>query len=477
MINLIFNQFVIILPELVLTLTALFFQLSALLFSNKAKIIVNATILLSSILLLVTFQSLHHDTIGFSNSFASNDIINIYKAIVLFFTIITIIIYHDYCRVTNEEFKSEFITLTLLSTLGVFIAISSRNFLLLFCSMELQALIGYVLAGFSLNNLKSSEGALKYFILGSLVSCLMLLGLSFIYGFGGSLNYSDILHKFNQSSQPNIGLIVGLLLFLSGIFFKLSSVPLHIWTPDVYEGSPLPSVNYFATPSKIGNVIVLINVISLVACNYKQISIDLVKITAILSMLVGAVGATQQNSLKRLMGYSTILNIGYVLMSVSLNTPKGNQVAILYIIIYATGVTGFFACLIALLGKKSDTATFDDIKNIATSNKALAATISIIMFSMIGIPPLAGFFGKYYVLSQAIMQKQFMLAFVAIITSVMATFYYLKIVKYMYFFGDSNNLQPELATSSQCNYNGLKMIGYFTIIMLLSFSFLIGFVV
>ncbi|MDD9334789.1 MAG: NADH-quinone oxidoreductase subunit N [Rickettsiaceae bacterium] len=408
-------------------------------------------ILLSAILLIVAFQQLQYlalqgsgnGIIAFRNSFVVNHFTVGFKFFVLLFSIMTMMIYQAYCKITKEEFKTEFITLVLLSTVGVFITISARNFLLLFVAMELQALVAYVLAGFNLNNIKASEGALKYFILGSLISCLTLFGISFIYGFVGSLDYSNIFQKLNYSPQPNIGLIVGLVLFLSGILFKLSAAPLHSWTLDVYEGSPIPSITYFSAATKIGNVVVLLNIMTMVIGDYKQISVDLIKITAILSMLIGSAGAIRQTSLKRLMGYSTILNIGYVLMAISFHTPYGDRVALLYMVIYAASVTGFFACLITLLGKKSDSATFDDIKGLASTRKALAAGIAIIMFSMIGIPPLAGFLAKYSVFYQAIIEKQFTLAFIAIGTSVVAAYYYLKIVKFMYFFEADKSLKRE----------------------------------
>ncbi|WP_341750718.1 NADH-quinone oxidoreductase subunit NuoN [Candidatus Tisiphia endosymbiont of Sialis lutaria] len=464
MISPILTQFIIILPEIMLTLLALLTQLSAVLFIKKTRIITNITILLSIVLFIACVQG---EAVSFSNSFATNSFTGVCKSCVLLFSVMTMIIYNDYCKITNEKFKTEFITLMLLSTVGIFITISARNFLLLFVAMELQALAAYVLAGFSLHNIKSSEGALKYFILGSLISCLTLFGMSFIYGFGGSLDYNNILCKLNQSAQPNIGLIIGLVLFLSGIFFKLSSAPLHIWTPDVYEGSPIPSVSYFAAATKFGNVVVLLNIMMMVVGDYKQISVDLIKITAILSMLVGAGGAIRQTSLKRLMGYSTILNIGYVLMGIALHSEQGNNAALVYMLIYAASVTGFFACLIALLGQKADTANFDDIKGLANSRKALAAEITIIMFSMIGIPPLVGFFGKYFIFYQAIVEEQFTIAFVAIGSSIIAAYYYLKIVRSMYFFEANKSLHPE----SIPTYQGLRFVSCLVIGFLLIFSF------
>ncbi|MCC8417897.1 MAG: NADH-quinone oxidoreductase subunit NuoN [Rickettsia endosymbiont of Bryobia graminum] len=470
MTNLILKQFVIIWPEISLTLLALLSQLSAL-FLNK-RFVSAITIFISVILLFLTIQYLGVNQVGFNNSFIITNFTSIYKFLILLFSIIVIITYRDYCKIINEEFKMEFVTLVLLSTMGSFVAISSQNFLLLFCGMELQALIGYVLAGFSINNIKSSEGALKYFILGALISCLSLFGISFIYGFGGSLEYGHILFKLN-SSEPNIGLIIGVTLFLSSLFFKLSAVPLHVWTPDVYEGSPTPVVSYFSSVTKIANVIILLNISTMVVGEYKQISINLVKIIAILSMLVGAYGAIKQDSLKRLMGYSTILNIGYVLMGISLHSEIGNIAALGYMVIYAVSTVGFFACLIALLGVKSDTAVFADLNGLAANRKALAGVVTVIMFSLIGIPPLAGFFGKYYLFYQAIAQKQYILAFIAIGTSIIAAYYYLKIVRSLYFF-EPNQIVPQYFVQTS-EIKGLKIINYLVVSFLLLVSLIIVF--
>ncbi|WP_341790493.1 NADH-quinone oxidoreductase subunit NuoN [Rickettsia endosymbiont of Polydrusus tereticollis] len=462
-------QFNILIPELTLILLALFSQFFAVIFTGKNKIIVNTTILLSIIVVFVVLKISGQEAIAFNDSFATNVVTGNYKALVLIFTILTMLIYYDYCATNEEELKNEFFTLVLLSTAGIFVAISARNFLLLFCAMELSALIAYVLAGFKLNDIRSSEGALKYFILGSLVTCLSLFGISFIYGFGGSLEFSDISYKLN-TANANIGLIVGIVLFLSSLFFKLASVPLHSWAPDVYEGSPISSVTYFATASKIGMVAVLLNVMNLIIGDYHSISVNLVKIIAVLSMIFGALGAIRQTSLKRLMAYSSILNVGYVLVGVALHSVDGDFAAMLYMLIYATGTIGFFACLIALLGSEADKATFETIKGVAANHKALAGAITVIMFSMIGIPPLAGFLGKYYLFYQAINKGEYLLAFVGIFTSVIAAYYYLKIIKTMSFVENIELVEKKIPSQY-----GLLLINSIVIVFLLFASFFIKF--
>ena len=458
-----------LLPEITLTLTALLSQFFAVMLQGKNRIVTNITILLTILTIFIILKYSYSESVLYLDyvMFTTNANIANYKAIILIFTIISMIIYRDYSVRSGEPLKFEFITLILLSTVGIFVAISAQNFLLLFCAIELTALTSYILAGFKLSEIKSSEGALKYFILGSLVSCLSLFGISFIYGFGGSLQFSDIFYKLNDNSSVNLGLVIGVVLFLSSIFFKLSSAPLHFWVPDVYEGSPIASVTYFTAASKIGAVAILLNIENLIIKNYHPISYNLIKIIALLSMIFGAFGAIRQTSLKRLMAYSTILNIGYVLIGVLLRTEDGNKAAMLYMLIYAAASIGFFTCLIMLLGKQTDKANFESIQGIAENHKAIAAAICIIMFSMIGIPPLAGFLGKYYLFYQAITQGEFLLAYFGIFTSVIAAFYYLKIIKTMYFAEKPN------PTKIPISY-GLLLINFVVIGFLLFGSFLIS---
>lgn len=450
-------------PGITLTIIALLGQLSAVLLHGRTRIVANITILLSIFSIFYISQY----SIQWYN-IATNMNIGIATITIFIFTVISIVMYRDYTVLAGEELKFEFITLLLLSTVGIFITIQAQNFLLLFCGMELTALTSYALAGFKLNDIKSSEGALKYFILGSLVSCLSLFGISFIYGFGGSLEFSDILAKLNDHSTTNLGLVIGIVLFLSSIFFKLSAAPLHFWAPDVYEGSPVTSVTYFTGASKIGMVIILINITTLIIGDYYPINYNLIKIIAILSMIFGALGAIRQNSLKRLMAYSTILNIGYVLIGVLLRTPEGYSAAQLYMLIYAAGSVGFFGCLIMLLGKDVDKANFDSIQGIAQDHKAIALGISVIMFSMIGIPPLAGFLGKYYLFYQAINQGEFLLAYLGIFTSVIAAFYYLKVIKTMYF-------TEKVQIAKLSTPYGLLLINFIAVGFLLFGSFIISF--
>ncbi len=424
------NQFIIVIPEILLASLAMVMQIVAVYTKNASRQIALATTLLGLGIVYYMLYFVPEYELGFTLSFATSPAISLFKAIVLGLALMSLVVYRDIAKIANSKLKIEFITLVLLSTLGVFISISARDFMLLFCGLELQALSGYALAAFNTKSSKSSEAGLKYFILGALMSGLMLLGISFLYGFSGSIKFFEIRDALNGF---NIGLIVGSVLVLSAILFKLSAAPLHIWTPDVYEGAPISAVTYFAVAQKIGMLVVLINITDGVIGDYTQVSNELIKIVAILSMIVGSLGAIRQVSLKRLMAYSTVLNVGYVLVGVCLHSPEGNYAAFVYMLIYVIGVMGFFACIVALFGLKSDEATFEDLQGIAGSRKTLAAAISIIMFSMIGLPPLAGFFGKYYIFYNAVAEGEIVLAIIGVLTSVIAAFYYLKIIKCMYF--------------------------------------------
>ncbi len=462
------KELIKIIPEIMLLALALIGQLIAV-FSKKNKYVVYlvlAAICLIAVLIFdESWQILsNYPDAGLGQGIFGMDASNLSRIITLAFTFGTVIFYQDYIEITGYKFKIEFITLMLLSTLGIWIAVSADNLLSLFCGLEMQALPGYALAAFNNSNSKSSEAGLKYFILGALASCLTLFGMSFTYGFSGSLDYSIIKQTLNNGAEQNIGLIIGVTLIFTSIIFKLSAAPMHVWAPDVYEGAPIPAVNFFATAQKIGTLLILIHSLHYLVGEFLPVRIYLFKVLAALSMLIGAFGGIRQNSLKRLMAYSTVLNMGYILMAVSLNDIRINIVAVGYMLIYIISVNGFFVLLLSLLGQKSDEATFEDIKGAGYSRKAIAGAISIIMFSNIGLPPLAGFFGKYFIFYQAIAEREFILAILGILTSVVASFYYLKVVKVMYFTDKYTEI------TSIPTRMGLLILSCFSIAFILCFS-------
>lgn len=420
----------VVFPEILVALTIMLMQVVAVFRKGFDARVINITLwLFVAIAIFLIYLPVDYKL--YNNSFLTSSVINLFKAVILGLTIMSIVIYQDFIKITEKTARMEFVSITFLSTLGIIVSISARDFLLLFCGLELQALAGYALTAFNTKSEKSSEAGLKYFILGALVSALMLMGISFIYGFTGSIYFAEI--KPVMASQPSLGIICGMLFVIVAILFKLSAAPLHVWTPDVYEGAPISAVSYFATAQKIGALLVLINILDGVTDSYELLSNNLIKIAAILSMLVGSLGGIGQNSLKRLVAYSTILNVGYILIAISLNSVSGNNVAYIYILIYSISTIGLFSALIALLGASVEEANFDSLNGASYSRKALSAAIAIIMFSMIGLPPFAGFFGKYYVFLSAIEQNEMTLVIMGLLSSVVAAFYYLKIIKHIYF--------------------------------------------
>lgn len=467
------NQFLALMPEIMVIFFALSIQIFAVFFKHMVKTLHAMSILgLIAIILCITYFSMTLDSFDnginiFDEAMRVSKLYWWMKALILSLSLMTIVIYRDYNIIAHSSFKMEFITLILLSTVGVFIAITAQNLLLFFCGLELQSLAGYALAAFNNKNTKSSEAGLKYFILGGLMSAIMLLGMSFIYGFSGSIDFVEIKSVLNHTNG-SIGLKIGIILLLAGIFFKLSAAPFHIWTPDVYEGAPIVSVSYFAVAQKIGMFLALMHILDYIYLEH--LTSLIFKVVSILSMIIGAVGAIMQTSLKRLLGYSTILNIGYALIGfVSYPSTNAGFAAFIYIFIYAIAALGVFACLVALFGSKVDDVTFTDLSGVASVRKTIAAAISIFMFSMIGLPPFAGFFGKYYLFYNAVLQGELLLALTGVITSVIAAVYYLKIVKYMYFVDVPKGEITEVIPSAR----GLMLISFFAALFTCLFSILV----
>jgi NADH-quinone oxidoreductase subunit N len=364
----------------------------------------------------------------------ANDPVTIWlKLIILFFTLLLFCFHGGISRVRIwNHGHHEFIVLILLAVVGAMFAISARNFLILFVSIELVSLVSYIIAAYDRDNKFSSEAGMKYFILGSLASCIMIFGMSYIYGFSGSLSFSGV-NLILSKNLYSAGLIAGLVIFLCGIFFKLSIVPFHFWTPDIYQGSPLISVAFLTSIPKFTYVVVLVNLVNLVLIDVKSLWQTLFMVFAIASILVGALGAIVQKSLKRLMGYSTILNLGFVLLAISTGTSKGFAAAIMYQLIYSLASIGLFATLAITIFPDAEDYKISNLAGFGTVKKLAAFSLSVFMFSMAGIPPLAGFFAKFYVISAMVNQFQYVAAVIALLSTVISAFYYINIVRTMYF--------------------------------------------
>ena len=331
-------------------------------------------------------------------------------------------------------FKIEYPILILCSILGMMVMISSYDLIVFYIGLELQSLALYVLASFDRDKISSSESGLKYFILSALSSGLLLYGCSLIYGFTGSTNFQIISENISENiNVTQYGAIFGIVFILVGLAFKISAVPFHMWAPDVYEGSPTSVTLFFATVPKIAALTIFIRILYvpfLDLINEWQIIIIFLSIA---SMIFGAVAAIGQKNLKRLIAYSSIGHMGYALAGLAVGTNSGIQSTIIYLLIYIIMKLGIFSCLFMMKRNEVYFENIDDLSGLSKNHPVLSLSLMIILFSLAGIPPMAGFFAKFYIFMSVIEESMYFLAIVGLVTTVVSAFYYLKIIKIIYF--------------------------------------------
>ena len=332
--------------------------------------------------------------------------------------------------------RVEYPPLVLFATLGMLLMVEANDFLILFIGLEMQGLSLYVLAALHREHLRVSEAALKYFILGAFATGLFLYGISLIYGFSGATNFeviASVIRTESINALP-LGLFVGLVFVMAALALKVSAVPFHMWTPDVYEGCPTPITAFIGGVPKVAAMVVFLRLLLSPFILLYGEWYSLIIFLSMASMVVGAFAALRQTNLKRLLGYSAIGQMGYVLMGVAAGNSEGAQAVFVYLTLYLVMFIGTFACLLSLKGKTPEgVQDIEDLKGIATLHPKLSFILAVFMFSLAGIPPLGGFFAKLYVFKAAIAAELFWLAIVGVLTSVVAAYYYLKIVKAMYF--------------------------------------------
>jgi len=336
----------------------------------------------------------------------------------------------NYMR-TENSLKFEYPVLICFAALGMMMMVSANDLMSLYIGIELQSLALYVLAAFNRDSYKSTEAGLKYFVLGALSSGMLLYGASLVYGFSGATNFDGIAYALNDGA--GLGLIVGLMFMLAGLCFKVSATPFHMWTPDVYEGSPTPVTAFFAVAPKIAAMALFIRLLmgpfADLVVQWQQVII----FVSVASMLVGAVGAITQTNIKRLLAYSSIGHMGYALMGLSAATEDGVMSIVLYLGIYLVMSLGTFAAIIVMRKDERAVDSISDLSGLSKTHPFMALMLAIFMFSMAGIPPMAGFFGKLYVFMAVVEAGLFGLAVVGVLTSVIAAYYYIRIIKVMYF--------------------------------------------
>ncbi len=326
--------------------------------------------------------------------------------------------------------KPEYAVLLMLSVAGMMVMVSSNNFLTLYLGLELQSLPLYVLAAFNHGERKSTEAGLKYFMLGALASCFLLFGISLVYGFSGTTNYADVASFLAKGS--NIGLYTGALMILGALAFKLAAAPFHMWAPDVYEGAPTPVTAFFAIVAKIAAFGIVIRVLTgPFAALFHDVQ-PLIIGLAVISLVIGSFGGLGQTNLKRLLAYSSIGHVGFGLMGLAAGTPDGVAAVLIYLVLYAVMSLGAFALLLLLRREGKPVETMADLAGLSVRHPGLALGMALLMFSMAGIPPLVGFFGKLYIFIAAFRADLMVLVVLGALASVVSAFYYLRVVKAMY---------------------------------------------
>ena len=397
---------------------------------NSSKIIFNLSIITLIIILILNFNSyLGNDQSLFNYSYKVDYLSVFMKFLVIISGIFVMLSSSTYLIIT-KIFKIEYPILILSSILGMMIMISSNDLIVFYMGLELQSLALYVLASFNRNNQLSSESGLKYFVLSALSSGLLLYGCSLIYGFAGSTNFNDIQ---NNITQVQYGLTLGIVFILVGLAFKISAVPFHMWAPDVYEGSPTSVTAFFAILPKIAALAVFIRFLYTPFINLIDQWQVIIVFLSIASMIFGSVAAIGQRNLKRLMAYSSISHMGFALAGLATGTNEGVQSSVSYVSIYLVMNLAFFSCLLMLKRNESYFESLDDLSGLSKNHPLLSLSILITLFSLAGIPPLAGFFAKFYIFLSVIEQKMYFLAIIGLLSTVIAAFYYLRIIKIVYF--------------------------------------------
>lgn len=369
---------------------------------------------------------------AFEDLFVTDAFSSFIKVLVLAGAALALILALDYNRAEQID-RFEFPVLMLFCTVGMLLMASAANLMTLYMGLELQSLAIYVLAAFARDTARSAEAGLKYFVLGALASGLLLYGISLVYGFSGVMDFSRIAQALTSQAGVSPGLVVGIVFIIAGLAFKISAVPFHMWTPDVYEGAPAPVTAFMATAPKVAAMALLLRVM---AAPFGQILGQwqlLIELVSIASMILGALAAIGQTNIKRLLAYSSIGHMGYALIGLAVGNAVGIRGVLIYLVTYVFMSAGSFAAVVAMRRRGRPLEHISDLAGLGQTDPVLAMVLAVMMFSMAGIPPLSGFFGKLYVFKAAVDGGLWILAVVGVLTSVVGAYYYLRVIKVMYF--------------------------------------------
>ncbi len=459
--ELLFASLRIATPELILAVGALALLMIGVFSGDKSTNTVTglAVALLVVVGLWIIFAPASGEAFG--GVYVADAFGNFMKILALIGSIVAMILAVGHSRVEPIG-RFEYPVLLVLATLGILLMISANNLISLYMALELQSLALYVICAINRESLRSTEAGLKYFVLGALSSGMLLYGMSLIYGFTGNTGFQEIAAVLSAETR-SLGVVFGLVFVLAGLAFKISAVPFHMWTPDVYEGAPTPVTAFLAAAPKIGAMAIFVRVVvdafQPVFADWQQI----VVFVSIASMLLGSFAAIGQKNIKRLMAYSSIGHMGYALVGLAAGNESGVAGVLIYMAVYMGMTLGTFACILAMRRKEvGNVENVDDLAGLSSTNPFMALVLTALMFSLAGIPPLAGFFAKYYVFLAAIEAKLYALAVIGVVASVVGAYYYLRIVKLMWFDDAKGGFE--------------KAAGEFRIVYALSGLFVIAFI-
>ena len=421
----------LILPEIFISLSIMFLLLLGVFKKDSSKLTFN----LSLFIILITATITINETFSvsrvtlFNQSIVIDHMSTLMKIITLIGGFLVLVISSSYLK-TFKLYNIEYPVLILSSILGMMVMISSNDLIVFYMGLELQSLALYVLATYNRDQLKSSEAGLKYFVLSALSSGLLLYGCSLVYGFSGSTNFNVISNQLNSNEYV---LTFGIVFILVGLAFKISAVPFHMWAPDVYEGSPTTVTLFFTIVPKIAALTVFIRFLYVPFLNLIDQWQMIIVFLSIASMVFGAIAAIGQTNIKRLIAYSSIGHVGYTLAGLATVSNEGIQSSIIYISIYVVMNLALFSCLLMLKRKDQYYEDIDDLSGLSKNHPLLSLCLLLVLFSLAGIPPLAGFFAKFYIFKAVLEQSMYFLAIVGLLSTVVAAFYYLRIIKIIYF--------------------------------------------
>ncbi|MCX7375597.1 MAG: NADH-quinone oxidoreductase subunit NuoN [Alphaproteobacteria bacterium] len=435
------------LPEIFLSCSAMAILMYGVFARPERSFVMSSMLAVGALLLTAMLVLSGTPGVGYNGLFTVDAYSHFAKLLILVAVGLGVVMSLDYAEHANMQ-RFEFPILMLLAAVGMMLMVSATSLMTLYLGLELMSLSIYVLAAFARDERRSAEAGLKYFVLGALASGLLLYGVSLVYGFSGSMSFAEIGRAMADPKTASPGLTVGIVFIVAGLAFKVSAVPFHMWTPDVYEGAPTPVTAFMGTAPKVAAIVLLVRLLSdpfgALLGQWQQ----LIVLVSIASMALGSLAAIGQRNIKRLMAYSSIGHMGYALIGLAAGTGAGVRGVLIYMLTYVFMNAGTFACIIAMRRQGRNVEGVSDLSGLGRTDPAMALAIAIFMFSMAGIPPFSGFWGKYFIFTAAVQQGMWLLAVIGVLTSVIGAFYYIRIIKVMYFDEPAPAFDPRPASLS-----------------------------